>query len=619
MLLALLVAVHEWLFTEVGTATAQQKGYLQLFALAQCALLAETAAVLGVLVARLRHIVFGLSLTIAPLLYVDALIRVRIDRHLPSVAGMLVDLHFATNRRLLDASGVDAGAVVVFVLALAILVAVGTWVDRRTRDWTVHAAHVSRGTLFVTWLATLAALVGLEIGAAHSVEVSAWSSFARCVPQLLGDLAPTPKAKTAFRVRLRPRRSEGALADAIARVDIPPTPPPGDVFVLVIDSLRADAISTSTAPALDSLWRDALHADVAVSGGDVTQLGWYALFRADPALYWRLDLDPESRGGAVPLRIARRRGWRIEMLSSGDPGYLHVDRTVLGADQQLADAFVDLHANPGTMGDHDADVVRELIARVQAVHPPTVYLVALDSVHLPYFWSSAFEPPFVPYADVNHYLRVEHDAARRDAVRNRYRNAVAFVDSLVARFLAMLRAAGTYDESTIAVVGDHGEELWEHGLTGHGSELCGTQTHVAFSIKPPRSARDDGDWASPKRFASTMDMWPTILDAAGVRGIDTSLFSGTSLVRDSVRAALVTHPRYLTDPPARFVLDNGREKAVFELSQPDEPFRDQDLYVVGVLDQNDHSTHEGLTPSDYALLVRDWFGTDLERFFVVRW
>jgi hypothetical protein len=617
-LLLLLVAVHEWLFVDIGETTPREQSYLQLVTLTQCVFVTTTAAVVGVLVGRLRHAAFGFFLTIAPLMYVDALVRVRIDRHLGAIVGLLLDSHFVDNQRLLDATGVDKRALGAFVLAMAILIAFGTWVDWRTREFAARTPGVSRGMLLGTWLVTLAGLGGLEVGAARVVTASSWPRFARSVPQLLGDLAPTPKAKAAIRVRLRKRRSEAAVADAIARVRMPTTPPPGDVFVLVIDSLRADAIDPATAPALDAQSREGLHADTAVSGGDMTHYGWYALFWANPGLYWRIDPDPEDRGGPVPLRLAHRRGWRIDVLTAPDPTYLHLDDAILGPNRKLADEVVDRHG-PGTAAEHDAAVIRELIDRIGTPHPPTVYLVFLDAVHLPYVWTDAFKPPFLPYADVNHYLQRMRSPEGRSAVRNRYLDAVAFVDSLVARFLTALHAAGTYDESTIVVLGDHGEELGEHGHGGHGSEPCSPQTHVAFSFKPPLSSRGNGDWSSPKRLASTMDVWPTILDAAGVRDVDTSLFYGTSMARDSARAALVTHQRSLVNPPARFVLDNGEEKVVFELSQPEQPFRDQDLYIVDLLDENDAPTHQGLTASDYTSLVRGWFASDLERFFVVRW
>jgi len=86
--------------------------------------------------------------------------------------------------------------------------------------------------------------------------------------------------------------------------------------------------------------------------------------------------------------------------------------------------------------------------------------VSLDATHLPYLWTDDFTPPFLPYAGEGHYMRAQVDAADRLAVVNRYRDAVAFDDSLIGRFVEGLRAAGTYDDATVVVAGDHGEEFW---------------------------------------------------------------------------------------------------------------------------------------------------------------
>jgi arylsulfatase A-like enzyme len=64
------------------------------------------------------------------------------------------------------------------------------------------------------------------------------------------------------------------------------------------------------------------------------------------------------------------------------------------------------------------------------------------------------------------------------------RDAVAYDDSLVGRFADGLRASGAYDDATIGLAGDHGEEFWEHGLVSHGSEPCGVQTRIPLLIKP---------------------------------------------------------------------------------------------------------------------------------------
>ena len=181
-----------------------------------------------------------------------------------------------------------------------------------------------------------------------------------------------------------------------------------------------------------------------------------------------------------------------------------------------------------------------------------------------------------------------------------------------------LRASGRFEEATIVVVGDHGEEFWEHGLTAHGSELCRVQTQVTLLLKLPRSHPADGDWTSRKPLARTMDVWPTILDASGVRGDTSALFDGVSLAREARRTAIIAGMRYWY-PSSRFVLDDGEKKVLFELTHPDDPLRAQRLDVLSLLDAGDAPTHPDVTSAQYEALVRQWFGRDLEPFFTVTW
>ncbi len=565
---------------------------------------------------RLSRPMVGLDLTLPPLLYADALVALRIDRHLPSVLLLMLDARFEDDRRILEATGIDGRAVVLFAVGLMFVAAAGAWLVPRAPRPTWACVRGRR--VVETWLVASLALGGLEVGATHTVRTSSWSRFGRSVPQLLGALGPATRAKATFRAALRPLPSEATVADALARAEVPATPAPGDVFFFVVESLRADALDPQTAPAISALATDALPIATAVSGGNVTQYGWFSLFTSRPPLYWERDVPPELRGGAVPLRLARRRGWRIEVLTSNDLGYMHIDESLLGASRSLADDVFDASATPGTPANHDVRVMTELAARAGRPHAPTVFIVSLDATHLPYDWTDDFTPPFQPYAGPSHYMHAQVSPADRLAVVNRYRDSVAFVDSLLGRFVTGLRAAGSYDDATIVVAGDHGEELWEHGLASHGSEACGVQTHIVLVLELSKALRAARDSSRPVRLASSIDVWPTLLDAAGVRGDVSPLFDGKSLLRGPTGAALTTNQRFWYRP-GRFVLDDGDAKVVLELTDPDHPFRMQEVDILDLLDEADAPTHEGSTASDYLTLVRGTFGADLDRFFTTRW
>ncbi len=94
-----------------------------------------------------------------------------------------------------------------------------------------------------------------------------------------------------------------------------------------------------------------------------------------------------------------------------------------------------------------------------------------------------------------------------------YDGAVAYVDSVVGKFLAQLRVRGLYDNSVIAVTADHGEGLGDHGEDMHGIFLYDETIHVPLVIKLPSQA------GAGKRIdvrVELVDVVPTILQAVGV-------------------------------------------------------------------------------------------------------
>jgi hypothetical protein len=618
-LLLVLGLVHEVLLPPARPADAGEAAYLQLVVVAQSVFLAATLCASMAAAPPLARPLSALTFTLPAVLYVDTLVVLRIDRHLPAVIGLLFGAGVTDNRRMLEATGIDAKAIALLLGGFGAAGAAGVWLDavvaRRRRSWV--GAALPRGAVLLTWIATGAVLGGLEAGAAHTVSATTWARFGRSVPLVLGALGPTTHAKASVHAALRPLPPEAAVEGALARLELPTTPAPGDVFFFVVESLRADAIDPRTTPAMASLARRSIPIGTAVSGGDATQYGWFSLFRSRTALYWGLDSEGDRGSGAVPLRIARRRGWRVEVLASSDLRYMHIDDAVLGTSRVLADDFFDASAAPGTSATHDAQIMNELALRAARPHPPTLFVVSLDATHLPYLWTDDFDPPLLPYAAPNHYMHVQTSAADRQAVVNRYRDSVAFVDSLFARFLDGLHARGADDDATVVVAGDHGEEFWEHGLTAHASEVCSVQTHIAL-IVALSSAMGQAAQPHSVSLASGIDVWPTLLDAAGVRGDTTALFDGRSLLRGPPGAAVAVDQAYW-HRPGRFALDDGAQRTVLELTDPDHPFRTQELLLLDRLDEGDVPTQQRATASEYAAALRLTFGVDLERSFAIRW
>jgi tetratricopeptide (TPR) repeat protein len=106
-----------------------------------------------------------------------------------------------------------------------------------------------------------------------------------------------------------------------------------------------------------------------------------------------------------------------------------------------------------------------------------------------------------------------------------YRGEVAFTDAQVGRVMAFLEERGLLDRTVVAVLGDHGESLGDHGEESHGFFIYESVTHVPFIVRAPFANAGARVVTDPVRI---IDLTPTMLDLAGV-DVPADL-SGRSLV-----------------------------------------------------------------------------------------
>ena len=109
-----------------------------------------------------------------------------------------------------------------------------------------------------------------------------------------------------------------------------------------------------------------------------------------------------------------------------------------------------------------------------------------------------------------------------------YDGEIAYADSAVGDFVAYLKSHGSYDPSLVIVVGDHGEGLGEHGEETHGIFLYDSTTHVPLIVKLP-GARKTGSTVEVQ--VSTTDILPTVLDVLNMPPLSSRL-DGQTLKRN---------------------------------------------------------------------------------------
>jgi DNA mismatch repair protein MutL len=130
-----------------------------------------------------------------------------------------------------------------------------------------------------------------------------------------------------------------------------------------------------------------------------------------------------------------------------------------------------------------------------------------------------FNDPHSPYLAHQSYYRAQSDP-RADS-RERYISEIGYADEYAGKCLGTL-ALG--DNSIIAVVSDHGEEFWDHGLDSHRPRLYRELTNVLMMLHVPFITK------RPVRIGvnvSLLDVVPTLADLAGIE--PGQKFEGTSL------------------------------------------------------------------------------------------
>ena len=121
-------------------------------------------------------------------------------------------------------------------------------------------------------------------------------------------------------------------------------------------------------------------------------------------------------------------------------------------------------------------------------HRPFFAYLNWQEMHFPYHYWGAPTPLANPPIS-----RGKIVPGNRDWLKRTYWNAARNLDSVLAGVLAELDQAGVRSQTVILVVGDHGEELFEHGYLGHGTSISFEQNATLGKLinsnwKPPPKA-----------------------------------------------------------------------------------------------------------------------------------
>jgi arylsulfatase A-like enzyme/Flp pilus assembly protein TadD len=293
-----------------------------------------------------------------------------------------------------------------------------------------------------------------------------------------------------------------AMMDSAAGQAVSRKPQQPDVYLVTIDTLRADHVhcygyERIETPALDGLARDGLRFAQAFTPSPITNTSHTSILTG---------LLPSAHGVtdfARPLASAHPT-WAELLKKSGYQTGAFIGAVILDS-KALApglDRGFDFYDNfPrqaktksrwGRVERRGLDVVQRAEAWLDKnPNGPHFVWVHLYDPHDPY------EPP-TPYSNLY-----------RDRL---YDGEIAYADSALANFVGYLKQHGWYENSLIVVVGDHGEGLGEHHELTHGVFLYDSTLHVPMIFKLPGKTTTRVIQSQVR----TTDILPTVLDVLNI-------------------------------------------------------------------------------------------------------
>ena len=335
----------------------------------------------------------------------------------------------------------------------------------------------------------------------------------------------------------------------------PPARP--DVLLVILDTVRADAVRPDTAPYFEALATRGVRFDDATAPASWTWPSHASLFTGEPPWVHGAHAVPLGVGVRTSEREVRVSPLRTDLPTLAerfaDAGYR---TTSLAANPFLA-AVTGLPRGFEHVEHHDTDeaVVTAALHEIDRQEPrPTLLFVNLMAAHAPYGLSRAtghlaptleasatpdWATPFVteaPAFDFHHgtspgvptgvqrYLAGELEVPEDGMswLRELYEGEVTAADESLGRLLEAWSAA--HPDGIVAVSSDHGEAFGEHHQIEHGGLPYPEQTHVPLLLAAP--GLPAGTRVSTP--VQLHDLHPTLLELADIDQPTWSLVDATS-------------------------------------------------------------------------------------------
>lgn len=383
---------------------------------------------------------------------------------------------------------------------------------------------------------------------------------------------------------LKEPAKEDEVLKTIQRLDLPNSNQP-DIFLFVIESLREDFLTAEISPELRKFKNENLSTPISLSGANGTQISWFSIFFSKFPFYFHKIGPSQWKKGSPGLQILKKLGYSIEVLSSVRLSYYQMDKLIFGEGKKLANIqYFFPYGTETKPCQSDQMAIAKLIESVKQKEPGgRCFIIFLESTHFDYSWPDKTFVRFKPTTEKINYLSILFSKKDLEKIKNRYRNAIYFVDALFGKFTEALKERGIWDNSVIVVTGDHGEEFYEQGHLFHASNLNTVQTSVPIYYKLGNNAD-----ISPGAMSSHIDIFPTIFHyLLKDENLLANLFDGESIYRKSRFPYVISSRFNAGRTPYELSIHNGEYKLLARFLNKNKVFRSRKLQILDTKDNID--------------------------------
>jgi arylsulfatase A-like enzyme len=333
-----------------------------------------------------------------------------------------------------------------------------------------------------------------------------------------------------------------------------PAPPPNtSLLLLTVDALRADVISPGLAPSLVQFAAGSLDFTRAYSPSTTTRRALASVF-----------------GGKLVSDLKSSNVFRDDQLNMGvswsevfaRAGYYTAGYNLLYTVEPVRKAFHQFNRKPPD------DL--QLEGSKYQIASATLTNAILD------LFQKGIKAPFLIWAHYPDLHAPYHDSTQGVPPEIRgYERELAYTDLHLGRLLRTLGAGGVLDKAVVVISADHGEELGQRGIEGHGPFAFESVLHVPLLIRIPG--------CTPRRFehpVSNVDLFENLAVVLGIKPTARSLAASGPLARGVVSEVLhapYAFLRVVMDGEIKMIVDvrNGG-RLLFDLH--DDPMESRDLY-----------------------------------------